>query len=120
MRWLAQVRLRFSLRGPYPKVFLGWSVRGHRFGRVVFALVCAVPLLVAWVVLPVFAVSLLRAWGPSIASTLGIAMGISLYWLRYSVLALRRRRGTLVEVLEEVGGLRFYEPVPHAAGRDAR
>ena len=113
MRRWTRVRPRFApeLSASSSPAFSYLSVRGGQFERNAFAILCSVPFLVAWVLLPSCAALFSSGLSPGTASAVGIAMGLSLYWLRYTVMTLRKPRGTLVEGLEQPGKLKFYEPL---------
>jgi hypothetical protein len=96
----------------YPNVFGFLRAVGHPFSRASFAFVCTLPFLMAWVIFPVLA-SLSGTW-ESVAVLVGLAMGVSLYFLWYAALALSKPRGTIVEELDEQGSVRFHEPASHA------
>lgn len=48
--------------------------------------------------------------------TAGLAAGFSPYWMSYSVPALLKPGGTLVEELEEEGSVRFHPPSSRPGG----
>ena len=92
-----------------PNVFHPFRVVGHCFDRKTFALVCAMPFCVGWILFPLLATLIPGGWEAG-APLVGGAMGVSMYFLRYSALALSKHKGTLVEELAEEGSVRFYEP----------
>lgn len=82
---------------------------GQRLPRWAFSLACALPGLFAFVVLPALAVLLPGGAGAGVL--VGIAWGVAIYQLRYAMLVLSKRRGTLVEELAgEEGDLKFHLP----------
>lgn len=97
----------------YPTPFVLLRAPGQPLPRGYFAAACALPALFAFVVLPVLAALLpgesLRGAGAGVL--VGVAVGMSLYYLRYSLLALSRPSGTLVEeIAGEEGAVRLRRP----------
>jgi hypothetical protein len=108
MRWAgARPKLGWALL--HPNVFTFLRAVGHRFSQNIFALICAIPFLVAWGLFPAMTLIVPGTQG-SVATLVGLAMGVSLYFLWYSLLAVSKPRGTLVEELEQNGSVRFHEP----------
>ena len=116
LRFLGGGRPELFWAGLVPNVFGFLRAIGHRFDRNTFALVCALPFCVAWILFPLLASLIPGGWGNG-APLVGATMGVSLYFLRYSALALSKPRGTLVEELVDEGGVRFYEPVRNESPR---
>lgn len=110
LRFVGGVRPKLAWSALVPNVFTPFRAVGHRFERRTFALVCAVPFFFGWVLFPLLATLIPGGWETA-APLVGAAMGISVYFLRYSVSALSKPEGTLVEELIEEGSVRFYEPV---------
>lgn len=109
-QWLLLRRVGASSRlgsSNFPAPFGLLRAPGQRLPRWAFSLACALPAPFAFVVLPALAVLLPGGVGAGVL--VGIAGGLSVYQLRYALLALSMPQGTLVEELEgEEGAVRFH------------
>lgn len=105
IRWHTGARPRLGWSSSRnPNVFGLLNAPGARFGRNAFALVCALPVLcVALMLLPLASLAWIQGVEIVPEVVLVVAGGISLYLLRYSLWALSRSQGTLIEVLGEDG-----------------
>lgn len=110
LRFMGGARPKLAWSALVPNVFAPFRVVGQRLDRNTFALVCAVPFFVGWVLFPLLATFISGGWETA-APLVGAAMGVSVYFLRYSASALSKPEVTLVEELAEEGSVRFYEPV---------
>ena len=110
LRFVGGARPKLAWSALVPNVFTPFRAVGYRFDRRTFALVCAVPFFVGWVLFPSLATFIPGGWETA-APLVGAAMGVSVYFLRYSASALSKPEGTLVEELAEEGSVRFHEPV---------
>lgn len=104
---LSGTRPRLRWGAFYPYVFGPWHAPGAKFGRMAFALVCALPALcVVTVLAPVGTI----AWRQGVETVPEVAVvvagGLSIYFLRYTIWTLSRPGDTRVEVLEEAGLVR--------------
>lgn len=90
----------------FPAPFGLLRAPGQRLPRWAFSLACTLPALFAFVVLP--ALAMLLPGGVGAGVLVGIAWGLSVYQLRYALLALAEPKGTLVEELAgDEGAVRF-------------
>lgn len=116
LRFVGGARPKLFWSALIPNVFGPFRAIGHCLHRKTFALVCAMPFFIAWILFPLVATIIPSGWETG-APLVGTVMGVSLYFLRYSVLSLSKPEGTLVEELVEEGSVRFYEPVQTEARR---
>ena len=115
MRRLSGIRPKLGIELYGVPVFGIIKTRGHRFEKSDFALICAVPVLEAWLLAPLCLVLAYLVVGQFVGTAftvllIGMPMSVSVVFFWYTLLALLKPRGTLVEELEG-GGVRFYEPV---------
>ena len=116
LRFVGGARPGLAWAAFVPHVFGYVRAVGHLFERRTFALVCAVPFFVGWILFPLLATLIPGGWETG-APLVGGAMGVSVYFLRYSTLALSKPEGTLVEELAEEGSVKFHEPVRNESPR---
>lgn len=91
----------------FPAPFGMLRAPGQRLPRWAFSLACVLPALFAFVVLPALVVLLPGGSGAGVLVV--IAGGLSVYQLRYALLAVAKPRGTLAEELAgDEGAVRFH------------
>jgi hypothetical protein len=98
-----------SFNDPQMSAFGYWRTIGHKLPRITFALICGVPAMAVWLLLPLYLLFVPRPmWGFSLVA-LTIAIGVFSKELWYSALVLSKPEGTFVED-PSGGGVRFYYP----------